>query len=72
MTPADIQRENTTMDLIDLVVDNGMTITEAVEEVGIARSTWYYRVKQGKVDHLLRQKQAEIRAQFSFTAGQDD
>ena len=72
MTPVDIQRENTARDLIDLVVDNGMTIIEAVEEVGIARSTWYYWVKQGKVDHLLRQKQAEITARFPSTAGQDE
>jgi hypothetical protein len=71
MTPADIQRGNTAMELIDLVVEEGMTIIDAVEEVGIARSTWHYWMKQGKVDHLLRQKQAEIRARYLSTAGRD-
>jgi transposase-like protein len=66
MTPADIKREYTAMEFIDLVVDEHMTIKDAAEEVGIARSTWYYWVEQGKVDHLLRQKQEEVRSRFDF------
>lgn len=69
MTPADIQREYTAMELIDLVVDERMTVAEAAEEVGIARSTWYYWVEHGKVDHLLRRKQEEIRARFQLKLG---
>jgi hypothetical protein len=39
--PSDIKRENTTEKMIDLVVDERMTTTEAAEAAGIARSTWY-------------------------------
>jgi len=65
MTAADIRRENTAIELINLVVDEGMTITKACEEVGIARRTWYYWRNHGKVDHLLRAKRKEVDAQIA-------
>jgi transposase len=62
LTPADFERERKAIKLINLVVDDGMTIGEAAEEVGISRSTWYRWEKRGRVDHLLRQKHEEIKA----------
>jgi predicted DNA-binding protein (UPF0251 family) len=66
MTPADIKREYTAMEFIDLVVDEHMTIKDAAEKMGIARSTWYYWVEQGKVDHLLRKKHEEVWSRFNL------
>lgn len=71
MTPADIERENTAIELINLVVDEGMTIKGAVKEVGMARSTWYYWVEHGKVDHLLRKKREEVRSRLKLKLGSD-
>ena len=64
ITPPDMERENTAIRLINLVVDENMTVTDACEEVGIARSTWYYWVNKGKVDHLLRRKREEVRGRM--------
>ena len=71
-SPADFRRENTAIDLINLVVDERMTIEDAAAEVGISRSTWYYWVNHGKVDHLLRKKQAEVRARFERSFRRND
>ncbi|MGD2179359.1 MAG: helix-turn-helix domain-containing protein [Anaerolineae bacterium] len=72
MTPADIERENIAIELINLVVDEGMTIKDAVEEVGIGRSTWYYWVEHGKVDHLLRKKHEEVMSRLDLNSGGSD
>jgi hypothetical protein len=39
--------------------------------VGIARSTWYYWVEHGKVDHLLRKKREEVRSRLKLKLGSD-
>ena len=71
LSPADFRRENTAIELINLVVDERMTVAEAADAVGIARSTWYYWVEHGKVDHLLRKKREEVRSRLKLKLGSD-
>jgi hypothetical protein len=53
ITTTEIGHENAAIELIELVVDKGVTAKEATEGVGIDRSSWYYWAKHGEVDHLL-------------------
>jgi transposase len=62
LTPADFEREKKAIKLINLVIDEHMTIGEAAKEVGISRSTWYRWVKRGRVEHLLWEKYEEVKA----------
>ena len=71
LTPADFEREDKAIGVIDRVVNEGMTVKAAVKEVGIGRSTWYRWVANGRVVHALRARRKGGWAEYPWTVGRE-
>ena len=61
ITLQDIKREEIASDVIAMVVQNGATLGEALEEKGITYTTWYRWLNEGKVTHLLINARDQVR-----------
>ena len=58
---ARLRRDELASQVVDLAILEHMTIGDAVEKVGIARSTWYYWTSRGKISHILARATAEVK-----------